>query len=134
MRTYRESFNCLPDFKVRYRFLSAAEGGRSTPPYQRIRWDFLYEGDDPRTDGIHMIWPEFISPAGSILGEGEVPLVGEALMFIVNLDRRSYHRERIGRGTRGFFVEGSRKVAECEVTGIHGLFPSHELDPPSDGE
>jgi hypothetical protein len=110
-----------PAFEVRYRFLALSEGGRAAPPRQHIRWDFMYEGDDPQCDGISMVWPEFVDAGGSMLPEGEVPAEGQALMFIVNPERIVFHRQRIAIGTRGFFMEGARKVAECEVTAILGL-------------
>jgi hypothetical protein len=90
MQTYGERTGQQPAFEVRYRFLAPAEGGRSAPPRQHVRWDFLYEGDDPHHDGISMVWPEFIGPSGSVLPEGEVPLEGRALMFIVNPSARSF--------------------------------------------
>jgi len=121
MQTYSERTGWRPAFEVCYRFLSQSEGGRSTPPRQHVRWDFLYEGDDPQHDGINMVWPEFIGSSGAVLPEGEVPLEGRALMFIVNPERQQYHKQRIAVGTRGYFVEGPRKVAECEVTAILGL-------------
>jgi hypothetical protein len=106
---------------VRYRFFTPSEGGRASPPRQHLRWDFAYQGDDPLRDGISMVWPEFISQAGQVLPEGEVPYEGKALMFIVNPERKPFHRERIAVGVRGFFMEGARKVAECEVTKVLGL-------------
>ena len=121
MQTYGERTGWQPAFEVRYRFLAPSEGGRSAPPRQHVRWDFLYEGDDPQHDGISMVWPEFIDSSGAVLPEGEVPLEGRALMFIVNPERRQFHKQRIAVGTRGYFVEGPRKVAECEVTAILGL-------------
>jgi hypothetical protein len=84
----------------------------------------MYEGDDPQLDGINMVWPEFIDARASVLPEGEVPVEGRALMFIVNPDRRAFHRQRITIGTRGFFMEGAKVVAECVVTAILGL--AHE--------
>lgn len=121
MTSYAEGSGRPPSFEVAYRFLSADEGGRRSPPYQHTRWDFLYEGDDPEVDSIWMIWPEFIGPDDRVLPEGEVPLAGRAWMFIVNLDNEPYHRARIMVGTKGAFVEGARKVAVCEVLAIHGL-------------
>jgi hypothetical protein len=56
-----------------------------------------------------------------MLPEGEIPVAGEALMFIVNADRWPYHRTRIAPGVKGFFVEGSHRVAECEVTAVLAL-------------
>jgi hypothetical protein len=126
MTSYSERRGQEPDFEVVYRFLSAEEGGRKTPPHQHSRWDFLYEGDNPYEDGIWMIWPEFISCDRKVFPEGEVPLTGKALMFILNKENAAYHRARIFIGTKGAFVEGSRRVAECEVVAIHGLANNNE--------
>jgi len=121
MASYSETSGRSPSFEVNYRFLSAEEGGRMTPPHQHTRWDFLYKGDDPAKDSIWMIWPKFISQDGLVLPDGVVPSTGRALMFIVNLENVSYHRTRISIGAKGAFVEGPRRVAECEVVAIHGL-------------
>ncbi|MCE2596474.1 hypothetical protein Q4519_08585 [Motilimonas sp. 1_MG-2023] len=124
MKTYSERTRRPPDFIVEYRFLTHDEGGRESPPHQHTRWDFLYAGDDPKVDGINMIWPEFISEAGEVLPEGEVSSSGKALMFILVDERREYHSSRIAVGTMGYFTEGSKKVAECKVTDIVGLLES----------
>lgn len=129
METYTERTGHRPDFEVYYRFLSQMEGGRKSPPHQHTRWDFLYEGDNPQVDGISMIWPEFISPSGTVLPEGEIPFEGKALMFIVNAERRTFHKQRITIGTRCFFVEGQHKVAECQVIAIHGLADENSFKP-----
>jgi hypothetical protein len=121
MQTYSERTGRQPAFEVHYRFLTPTEGGRISSPRQHVRWDFMYACDDPLRDGISMIWPEFIDASGAVLPEGEVPCEGQALMFIVNLDRVPFHKERIAPGVRGFLMEGSRKVAECEVTRVLGL-------------
>ncbi|KQZ26849.1 hypothetical protein [Duganella sp. Root1480D1] len=121
MASYSERSGRAPSFEVEYRFLSADEGGRTLPPHQHTRWDFLYEGDDAERDGIWMIWPEFISDDRQALPDGVVPMEGRALMFIVNLDNERLHRERISVGTRGAFVEGPKRVAECTVVALHGL-------------
>lgn len=121
MRTYSERTGRKPDFEVRYRFLSAAEGGRTAPPRQHVRWDFMYAEDDPTVDGVNMVWPEFISLNGEVLPEGEVPAEGWAQMFIVDRARVPFHSERINVGVRGFLMEGSRRVAELEVTRLLGL-------------
>lgn len=81
----------------------------------------MYEGDDPLQDGISMVWPEFIGPSGTVLPEGEVPMEGCAQMFVVNPDRRPFHAARVAIGVRGFFMEGARRVAECQVTRVLGL-------------
>jgi hypothetical protein len=81
----------------------------------------MYEGDDLDADGLSMIWPEFIDSAGVMPPEGEVPPSGKARMFVVNPDRVAFHRTLVKLGGRGFFMEGTRKVAECTVTAITGL-------------
>lgn len=121
MMSYSDQTGRKPSFEVSYRFLTVEEGGRTAPPHQHTRWDFLYEGDDPVADGIWMIWPEFLAVDGSVLPEGEVPSTGRALMYIVNLDNEQYHRERISIGTKGSFVEGPKAVAVCEVVATHGI-------------
>jgi hypothetical protein len=104
-----------PDFEVRYRFLTADEGGCKSAPRQHLRRDFLYDGDDPHRDGIFAIYPEFADVAGSTLPEGPVPYKGLAYMFILDPNMRELiHRRRIA-------VEGSKKIAECEVTKLIGL-------------
>ncbi len=111
-----------PDFAVRYRFFTAEEGGRASLPRQHLRCDFLYDGDDPQRDGIYMIHPEFLDDDGKPLPDGPVPYEGVAHMFILNDDMREHiHRRRIALDVRGYFVEGAKRVAECEVTELLGL-------------
>jgi len=119
--SYADRAGWLPDFEVAYRIFTPEEGGRKKPPHQHTRWDFLYEGDDPETDRISMIWPEFIDASGAVLPEGIVPMSGRALMFIAAPQGRPYHCDRIRPGVRGYFVEGSRKVAACEVVAVLAL-------------
>ena len=121
MISYSDNGRSKPAFRVSYRFLRSDEGGASRAPRQHVRWDFLYEGDDIQREGISMIWPEFLSPGGSVLPEGDVPMDGLADMFIVDDARVLYHRGRIRVGTRGYFMEGPRRVAECEVVAIWSL-------------
>ena len=124
MTPYTQQAGWNPAFEVAYRFYSPAEGGRKNPPRQHVRWDSLYQGDDPLKDGINMVWPEFTSESGMVLPEGEVPITGRARMFIVDPERIEFHRARIRKGIRGFFVEGAHKVAECEVIEVLGLAES----------
>ena len=119
MKSYREPRGQEPAFQVRYRFLTPAEGGREAPPRQHIRWNFVYGADDPTRQ--YMIWPEFISAEGATLPEGEVPMTGIADMFLLDPDSGSYHLERIAVGTKGYFAEGAKRVAECEVIAIGSL-------------
>jgi hypothetical protein len=49
-----------------------------------MRSDFAYEGDDPRTDGMYMIWPEFESDDGVPLADAaDIPVTGFASMWIL---------------------------------------------------
>lgn len=119
MKSYREYRDLIPDFRVSYRFLNSSEGGRSAPPWQHTRWDYLYVGADLQE--LSMIWPEFIDSTGVMLPEGEVPMSGLADMFIVNWERRDFHLSRMAVGTKGYFMEGPHVVAECETIEILGL-------------
>ena len=119
---YRDRTGRAPDFRVRYRFLSPAEGGRSTLPFQHIRSDFLYAGDDPSGDGIWCIWPEFVSSDGTVLTEKQpVSSEGAADMYVLSAELRPEYKRRIHVGTKGFFVEGARRAASCEVIEVLGL-------------
>jgi hypothetical protein len=114
-----------PDFEVRYRFFTPDEGGRQTgPPHQgSYRSDWAYDGDDISRTGIHMIWPEFIDDHGAILSpDAQVRVAGHARMWIVSPGMRTQvHQARIREGVRGYFMEGSRRVAEAVVTRIVAL-------------
>ncbi len=112
------------DFEVAYRFLSYEEGGRkSGPPHQPYRSDWSYEGDDPQGNGIYMIWPIFLDDEGQIVEPNRtVPNEGTAQMFIVNDElRQAFHAKRLDTGVRGYFMEGSKRVAEAVVTKLLAL-------------
>ncbi|NVJ50513.1 MAG: hypothetical protein HWE11_09005 [Gammaproteobacteria bacterium] len=99
----------LPDFVVEYRWKPEKEVSMCKP-FQGIRSDFLYEGDNPKSDGIHMIWPEFLDYSGNVIlqKETEVEEKGFANMWILMKERASYHNERIKVGTKGYMVVGSK--------------------------
>lgn len=112
------------DFKIRYRFLTAEEGGRRTgPPSQGYRCDFAYEEDDIAEVEIYMIWPTFEDSNAQILPRGErVAEAGIALMTILNEElRETLHKRRIAPGVKGWLMEGSKRVAELEVTALLAL-------------
>lgn len=111
------------DFVVKYRFLTKDEGGRQTGlPIQGIRSDFMYFGDNPKTDRIYMIHPEFLDKFDNAITEKTVvPESGKALMWIINPDFNDYHKTRLMIGTKGYFMEGPRITAECEVIELIGL-------------
>jgi len=119
--SYLERSGRLPDFEVPYKLYTADEGGRKTPAYQGIRWDFMY--DDHR-EILYIIHPEILNVATneSFASETPIPEFGKATMWIVSPQFQLLHRQRIKMGTRGFFMEGPHKMAVCEVTRIIGLF------------
>ncbi|MBD2714876.1 hypothetical protein KBK19_07510 [Microvirga sp. STR05] len=106
-----------PDFRVSYSLYSAEEGGRKTPAYQHIRWDFRYDDESISTRTFH-IWPEILHPDGTLLLNEHVPAHGLADMFVVFPGSRAYHQQHIRLGVRGYFVEGARRVAVCEVIAV----------------
>ena len=120
---YEENRKRLPDFIVEYDW-EPDEELKTVKRYQGIRSDFLYEGDDPKSDGIHMIWPEFLDENGAVVLEKEVEVSphGFANMWVLMEERRSYHRDRIKIGTKGYLVCGSKKLATATVIQIGGLY------------
>jgi hypothetical protein len=124
MSSYAETVNRLADFEVSYRFLSEFEGGRKTgPPFQHYRCDWTYEGDDISKTGVYAIWPEFLDSEGNLLTEkAQVSESGKATMWIVVAKMiPQVHGSRIKIGTKGFSMEGARRVAEAVVTRVIGL-------------
>lgn len=113
-----------PDFEAVIRLFSTEEGGRRTPAFNGVRWDFDYV-DGSRELGSYMIWPEFVEETGESWPK-DVPLpVGveiPALMYILDEKlRESLHRERLQPGVRFWVIEGSRRVGEGRV--VKGLVP-----------
>lgn len=87
-----------------------------------MRSDFLYDGDDLQTDGLHIIWPEFEDANRTPLEEdAEVPSTGYASMWILFDERRPYHRSRLAPGVRGYLMVGPHKVADVEVVELLAL-------------
>ncbi|MEH6396064.1 hypothetical protein [Pseudoalteromonas sp.] len=111
------------DFKVKYYFYTESEGGRKTLPFNGYRSDWFYDGDDLNIEGLSMIWPTFENKSGDIFeNEINVQREGFARMTVVVPEiRKSIHQKRIKIGTKGFFMEGSKKVAEAEVVEILDL-------------
>jgi len=107
-----------PDFKVKYRFYNEQEGGRKSLPFQGYRSDFWYfHEEQPTPNSIYMIWPEFEDEQGNIIIQSDCPISQEGIarMWIIMPPMRLFHRDKINIGLKGFFMEGSRRVAECEV-------------------
>ncbi|UPW17090.1 hypothetical protein M0C34_12610 [Agarivorans sp. TSD2052] len=119
---YQERLNRNPDFIVEY-VIDLSEELKGAKLGQGMRVDFLYEGDNPQTEGVHMIWPEILDSKGDVILDtvpGNIPQKGKANMWIVDETRRPYHANRIKVGTNGIWWRGGR-VAFVKVVNIEGL-------------
>lgn len=116
-KPYIEVFGREHDFRVKYRLFSSEEGGRLTPAFQGIRWDFWYP--DHPAGHLFMIYPEFEDSKGEPLNS-ETPIndQGFANMWILNSDHFAYHRERLKIGIKGTFNEG-KVIADCEIVSLN---------------
>ncbi len=119
------------DFEAEVRIFSKAEGGRSTPAFNGIRWDFAYEGDDIKEVGIFIIWPDFMDENGdSLPTDKPLPIdkkLKARMTIVVDEMREKVHLERVKVGTKFFCHEGGKQVAMGEVTRITGLFVPREF-------
>ncbi|MDJ1502595.1 hypothetical protein [Xanthocytophaga agilis] len=118
---YEEILKRKPDFRVTYQFYSPEEGGRLRLPIQGLRFNFWYESELHTEPSIFMIWPEFEDRNQKVILEGEVYKEGIARMWIINPVTIPYHKERLQVGSHGYFMEGRRRVAECDVIELIGL-------------
>jgi len=120
---YSQTTGLVPDFEVSYEISPSNEIDRVSPK-QGLRCDFMYEGDNPKIDGIYMIWPEFLNKDGSIITDKtvDIDLIGRANMWILRSETRQIHRKRIKVGIKGYWMAGSMKIARVEVTKIIGLY------------
>ena len=110
-----------PDFVVAYRLYAPDEGGRKVT-YQHLRCDFCHDGDDPPKKSYYMAYPEFLDDAGDILaGDVPVALSGRATMWIMLPESRAKLQSTIDVGSRGYFMEGSRKIGELRVEAVLDL-------------
>ena len=117
---YEQRARRSPDFIVEYEIDLADEIGNAKPG-QGMRVDFLYDGDDPQTDGVHTIWPEILDQDGLVIRDttpGNIPKRGCANMWVVDEDRREYHHNRIKVGTKGTWWRGGR-VAYVTVVQVN---------------
>jgi len=117
------------DFEATIRIYSRAEGGRVSPPFNGIRWDFGY-ADDPPGSSIYMIYPDFFDENGNSLPTDVRLRVGvelRARMTVLSDNMRAeVHRSRIKEGLKFFCHEGNHRVAEGHVTRITGLFDERQ--------
>jgi translation elongation factor EF-Tu-like GTPase len=112
------------DFEAVIRILTEAEGGRQTPAFNGIRWDFCYASDNPAS-GLYMIWPDFFSASGDSL-PANVPLprgieLTARMNIVVDESRVAVHRTRIEPGVEFNCHEGARRVATGRVSRVTGL-------------
>ena len=121
---YEKRTGHIADFRVKYRFYTKEEGGRTITPGQGYRSDFWYShpAHNP-TNQLFMIWPEFEDERHEVILDDtiHVPAIGTARMWIIVPERRVYHYDKIIKGRKGYFMEGPTRVAECEVLEILGL-------------
>jgi len=114
------------DFEAIIQIFSPEDGGRMTPPFNGIRWDFAYAGDHVPTDGLFMIWPDFFNEKGDSLPTDQPLPIGVGLRarmtVVVDEMRACLHRARISVGVAFYCHEGSKRVAAGTVTKITGLF------------
>ncbi|WP_299214653.1 hypothetical protein [uncultured Dokdonia sp.] len=65
-KPYHKQFKHPHDFEVEYQVLDELAGGKKTPPYQGIRWDFWYDYNGKHEEQLFMIWPEFLDENGKV--------------------------------------------------------------------
>lgn len=119
---YQERLKRSPDFIVEYE-IDFGDELKGVKPGQGMRVDFLYEGDNPQVEGVHMIWPELLDENGDVILDttpGNISKRGRANMWIVDETRRPYHAERIKVGAKGTWWRGGR-IARVTVIDAEGL-------------
>jgi translation elongation factor EF-Tu-like GTPase len=113
------------DFEANIRIFSTAEGGRRSPVFNGIRWDFAYADQQP-SDTLYMIWPDFLDDAGNSRSSDDPLPIGEELparmIIIADEMREQVHRGRIAPGVCFFCHEGGKRVGQGVVTRIIDLF------------
>lgn len=117
------------DFEARIRIFTEAEGGRSAPVCNGIRWDFSYAADEDARE-LFMIWPDFVSASGDSLSQYEAlptsTYLCARMTVVAEKMRALVHRARIAPGVEFFCHEGGRKVAVGCVTRVTGLYRDRE--------
>lgn len=111
-----------PDFRAAISFLPAELSGRQQLPRQGIYKPDIRYADDANTQAW-MVWPLFLTDDKSELENGAaVPERCNANFYIVDENlRREVHAARLKIGVQFDLVEGSRRVAVCEVTELLSL-------------
>ena len=113
------------DFEAKIKIYTKEQGGRDTPAFNGIRWDFAY-ADEDMLNQLYMIHPDFYDEKENSISK-EIPLPTNkelsARMLIIASDmKEKVHRKHISIGTKFFCHEGGKRVAEGHITKITGLF------------
>ncbi|WP_444915879.1 hypothetical protein [Microbulbifer sp. TRSA007] len=119
---YEERSGRKPDFVVKYK-IDLSEENKNAKPGQGMRIDFLYDGDDPQVEGIHMIWPEILDEDSRVIRDttpGNIPNEGFSNMWILSEERSEYHHNRLKVGTKGTWWRGGR-IANVTVVQINAV-------------
>jgi translation elongation factor EF-Tu-like GTPase len=115
------------DFEAMIRIFRPAEGGRATPPFNGIRWDFAYAENQPVGE-LDMIYPDFYDEHGESLPTNRPLPIGieipARVVVIFDEMREKLHRSRIRAGVRFYCHEGGKRVAQGRITKVTGLFNS----------
>lgn len=104
-----------PDFVVKYKIINQKRLTRL--PGQGIRTDFMY-ADEPNQ--AYIIFPEFRDERENIITDTsrDIPVEGIADMWIIMPEMIDFHKSKLEIGRKGYLVEGTIKMAECEIIHI----------------
>lgn len=112
-----------PDCELEYEFDIAPELSH-VRLRQGIRCEFLYEGDDPKLDGVHLVLLEFLDANGKIITDKTQPLSksGRVLAtFAMPEIRARIHQRRLKKGGRGFLTVSGWRLAKVLVSELVAL-------------
>jgi len=115
------------DFEATIRILGPEEGGRQTPAYNGIKWDFAYAEDrqGPQELNLFMIYPLFYDQQHQLYQEVALPIrveLNATMHILVEEMKEAVHRHRMKVGTRFHCHEGRSVAATGVITRITGLF------------
>ena len=123
------TLNPPDDFVAIIRIFSEDQGGRKTPAFNGIRWDFAYASDEG-SNQLYMIWPDFFFPSGdSLPTDSPLPIdtdLPARMTVVVDEMREHVHRARIVPGVTFYCHEGPQRVAigrVSRITGLHAARP-----------
>ena len=109
------------DFRVEYEFIKHPDGSFIQRPFQGMRCDFSYEGDDIEN---YMIHPEFEDENGSVITnlDAEIQEKGIAKMWVLIPEmREKIHRTKAFEGAICYFKVGAKIIAKAKIIEIVGL-------------